>query len=175
MFTQRTSEEPQKWYVAYTAPRNERKAQNKLNVLGVQSFLPMHQVERDWSDRKKKLIVPLFPSYLFVHVSDRKRHETFAIREIVRYVSFEGRPVTVKDSVIDSLKNILKERVEIGVESGIKVGALVKITRGPFLGIEGIVVNRNGKTRLFVQIPALQRSVVVNISASDVATLTIEV
>lgn len=172
MSSQRIHEEPQKWYVAYTSPKCERTAQNKLDILGVQSYLPIHEVVRDWSDRKKKLSVPLFPSYLFVHISDRKRRETFAIREIIRYVSFDGKPATVNDSTINSLRNILKERVEVNVETHIK-GTPVKITRGPFLGIEGTVVNKNGKTRLFVAIEALQRSIVINIAASDVASLNI--
>lgn len=168
MLIQRSQNELRKWYVAYTLPRSEKKAQSKLDVMGITSYLPMHQTLRTWSDRMKKLLVPLFPNYLFVNISDKKRHETFSVREIVKYVSFEGRPAIVNDSIIDSLKNILKEKVEVTVEDWVKAGDNVIITGGPFMGTEGVVLNKNGKTRLIIQIAALQRSVSVNISASDV-------
>jgi transcription antitermination factor NusG len=171
MFVQRSYEESHKWYVAYTFPKAEKKAQSKLAVIGIQSYLPMHQTLRNWSDRKKKLVVPLFPNYLFVHISDKKRHETFSVKEIVRYVSFEGKPATINDSIIDSLKNILKEDIDVTVESFFKAGDPVIITRGPFMGTEGIIVNRNGKSRLIIQIASLQCSVAINISARDVVVL----
>jgi len=171
MLIQRSQNELPKWYVAYTFPRSEKKAQSKLDAMGITSYLPMHQTLRTWSDRMKKLLVPLFPNYLFVNVSDKKRHETFAVKEIVKYISFEGKPATVDDSIIDSLKNILKEKVEVTVEDWVKAGDNVIITSGPFMGTEGIVVHKNGKTRLIIQISALQRSVSINISASDVVLM----
>lgn len=163
------SQEVQHWYVAYTFPKAEKKVQIKLDTIGVQSYLPLHQVIKSWSDRKKKLIVPLFPNYIFVYTSEKKRNELFTIKEIVKYVSFGGKPAIVNDSIVSVLKNILKENVEVDIVEDIKVGACVKITHGPFTGAEGKVVNRNGKTRLIVQIDALQRAVAINISASDVA------
>jgi len=163
-----SSDEIKKWYVAYTYPKAERKVKTKLDTIGIQSFLPMHQVVRAWSDRNKKLTIPLFPNYIFIHISETKRHETFLIKEIIRYVSFEGKPATVHDATIDSLKKILNNKVEIDVENYIKEGTRVKINRGPFTGIEGIVAERNGKTRLIIHIKALQRSVAINISAGDV-------
>lgn len=153
------------------ASQGRKKVINKLEILGIQSYLPLHQVVRDWSDRKKKLIVPLFPNYIFIYVSDKKRHETFSVKEIVRYVSFEGKPATVHNTTIDSLKRILEERVEIEVENCIGVGTPVRINRGPFVGVEGVVVNRHGNTRLIIQITALQRCVAVNIAENDVAAL----
>lgn len=166
--------EVQQWYVAYTFPKAEKKVQSKLETIGVQSYLPLHQVIRSWSDRKKKLIVPLFPNYIFVYTSEKKRIELFTIREIVKYVSFGGKPAVVNDSVVSSLKSILRENVEVDVMENIKPGACVKITGGPFMGTEGRVVSRNGKTRLIVQIDALQRAVAINISANDVSPCLVE-
>jgi transcription antitermination factor NusG len=160
-----------KWYVAYTFPKAERKVQSRLDKMGIVSYLPMHEVVRDWSDRKKKLVVPLFPNYIFICTSSIKRHEVFDVKEVIRYVSFGGRPATVSDAIINSLRCILREGVEIDIERLIKTGEPVSITKGPFAGTEGIVVKRNGKTRLVVQIEALQRSISINISVSDAAPL----
>lgn len=55
------------WDMAYTFPKAERKAACKLREMGVTSFLPLHKVVKQWSDRKKKLELPLFPNYLFIN------------------------------------------------------------------------------------------------------------
>ena len=165
---------PPKWYVAYTFPKAEKKVKDKLEKIGIQSYLPLHQVVRDWSDRKKKLVVPLFPNYIFVHISENKRHEIFAVKEIVKYVSFGGVPATVNDTTVNSLKNILSVNPEIKVEKMVSIGAPVKITRGPFVGTEGIVVRMSGRTKLIIQIEALQRAITLNISASDVDSVYAE-
>jgi len=163
--------EAQRWYLAYTFPKAEKKVQSKLEATGVESYLPLHEVIRTWSDRKKKLIVPLFPNYIFVYTSEQKRHELFAIKAFVKYVSFGGKPAIVNDSIITSLKSILKENAEVSVIENIRVGTFVRITRGPFMGAEGMVINRNGKIRLIVQIDALQRAIAINISTNDVSPL----
>lgn len=160
-----------KWYVAYTYPKAERLVQDKLERIGLHAFLPMHQVVRNWSDRQKKLTVPLFPNYLFVYSSDTHRSKSLAIREIVRYVSFDGKPATVSDVIINSLKHILNEQIEVDVEQFDQVGISVRVVRGPFAGLEGIMVEKKGKTRLVIQIKVLRNSVSINIAASDVVPI----
>jgi transcriptional antiterminator RfaH len=160
-----------KWYVAYTFPKAENKVKSKLEMLGIHSYLPLHQVIRNWSDRKKKLNMPLFPNYIFILTTVNKRQETFAIKEIVRYISFEGKPATIKESIIHSLEKILRGNIEINIEQAIEVGSPVRIVHGPFAGVEGILSRRNGKTRLIVRIDVLQRSIGINISINDVISL----
>jgi len=57
-----------KWYVVYTTPRGEKKANHRLEEKGIETYLPLRKTIRQWSDRKKKIEVPLFTSYLFVYV-----------------------------------------------------------------------------------------------------------
>jgi transcription antitermination factor NusG len=97
-----TSKTVLQWYVAYVFPKAEKKVQGRLQKMGIESYLPMHKVIRHRSDRMKTLIVPLFPNYLFVHTFDSLRIESFGIKEIVRYVSFNGKVAVVNDSVINN-------------------------------------------------------------------------
>lgn len=163
------SDELKKWYIAYTFPKAERKVYKKLEIMGIKSFLPLHMVVRQWSDRKKMLEVPLFPNYLFVHTSGNERFEALQIKEIVKYVSFDGKPVTVPEALITSLDKMIKGNVEVSSEEYC-VGTPVKVTDGPFCGAEGVLIRKNSKTRLVIQIKALGRCVSVDISSSSVIT-----
>ena len=57
-----------KWHVIYTAPRAEKKVNERLESQGVETYLPLQKTLRQWSDRKKKVSIPLFNSYVFVRV-----------------------------------------------------------------------------------------------------------
>ncbi|MEO6221006.1 MAG: transcription termination/antitermination NusG family protein, partial [Ginsengibacter sp.] len=48
------------WYVVYTRPRWEKKIAENLLRLGIEHYCPLNKVTRQWSDRKKKVLEPLF-------------------------------------------------------------------------------------------------------------------
>ncbi len=52
------------WYVLFTMSKLEKKINYSFQQQGIESFLPLHKIIRQWSDRKKKLDVPLFPNYI---------------------------------------------------------------------------------------------------------------
>ena len=60
--------EDKNWYAVYTKPRWEKKVAGLLERKGIESYCPLNKVQRQWSDRKKIVMEPLFQSYVFVHV-----------------------------------------------------------------------------------------------------------
>ena len=75
------------WIVIYTYPKFEQKIEKELIKIDIETFLPMHEVVRQWSDRKKKLTLPLFPNYLFVRTDSRNRWKVLAIKGVVKFLS----------------------------------------------------------------------------------------
>ena len=90
------------WYALYTRARCEKKVTMRLNELDIKSFLPMQKVLRIWSDRKKYLEQPLFPSYVFVYANLIERYESLSPYGVVRLVSFGGRPAIIPHQQIES-------------------------------------------------------------------------
>ena len=84
-----------KWYAIYTRPRAEKLVNQRLLEEGVETFLPMQKTYRKWSDRKKLIEKPLLPSYLFVKTKVKNFHHVYRIQGIVKFVSFEGKPVSM--------------------------------------------------------------------------------
>lgn len=155
------------WHVAYTMPRTEKKVSDALEKIGIPSFFPVHFVLRKWSDRIKKLEMPLFPNYIFVHITPRRRYEVLNIADVIRYVCFEGKPATVSQSLLDSLKKMSGTNVEVTQDRLDKVGMPVRICDGPFAGIRGFLIRRNGKSRLLIRVESLGSCVSVEIDAAS--------
>ena len=69
-----------RWLVFYTRPRTEKKAEQRLLDRGYNVLVPKAEEVRQWSDRKKKVIIPLFRGYLFAQVNERSRIDVLQTR-----------------------------------------------------------------------------------------------
>lgn len=131
------------WYVIYTKPRNEKKVAERLQQIGITVYCPMVTMIKQWSDRKKKVQIPLMNSYVFVCLEDKEREKVFQISGVVRYLFWLGKPAMVREEEISALQEGLKETMTSFEVKGLKVGDLLPISSGPFQGKEGIIKQIN--------------------------------
>ena len=97
------------WHVIYTKPRAEKKVEERLNNFGIEAYCPVKQQIKQWSDRKKKILVPVLPSMVLVNIDEKQRNRVFDIPGVVRYMFWLGKHATVKEEEVDSLKNLLTQ------------------------------------------------------------------
>lgn len=128
------------WYVVYTKPKWEKKVAEKLNQIGIECYCPIITQIKQWSDRKKKIEVPLFNSYVFVQLSDGDRSSVFQIAGVVRYLFWLGKPAIVRDEEINIIKSSINAPnvSEISVTS-MQVGDRIKLESGAFSNQDAIV------------------------------------
>lgn len=152
------------WYVVYTMPKSERKVAARIADMGIESYLPLHKVVRQWSDRKKKLEVPLFPNYVFVKVDAILRVSLFSIKELTKFVSIEKQPVVIDEKEILAIKKVLNNEEEVVPDHYFQEGVKVRVRGGHFDGLEGIIIKRRGRTRLLIKIEGLMKAFSFNVS-----------
>lgn len=128
------------WYVVYTKPKWEKKVAEKLAQAGIECYCPLITQIKQWSDRKKKVEVPLFNSYVFVQLPDADRNTVFAVPGVIRYLFWLGKPAIVRDEEINIIKKNLNASniADISVSS-IQVGDRIKLDSGAFSNQDAIV------------------------------------
>ncbi|MHB2156580.1 UpxY family transcription antiterminator [Calditrichota bacterium GD2] len=156
------------WYAIYTRPRHEKKVYEGLIEKEITAYLPLIKRVRQWKDRKKKVDMPLFSSYLFVRIDYKNRFDVLQTKGVVKIVNFNGVPAVIPDWQIESLKQMLEYPEKIQLENYIKPGELVVIEEGPFRGLKGMVKSLRGKTRLVVSIEGIMQTVSVEIDSDYV-------
>jgi transcriptional antiterminator RfaH len=122
------------WYVVYTKPKWEKKVAEQLTKFGVECYCPLITIVRQWSDRKKKVEVPLFNSYVFVQLEEKDRNLVFQSAGVVRYLFWLGKPAIVKDYEIDTIKKWLSnpEQCDVSLEA-FQIGDKITLESGPFI------------------------------------------
>lgn len=135
------------WFAVYTRPRWEKKVARLLEEIGVEFYCPLTKVERQWSDRKKIILEPVFKSYIFVRVADTKKWNLREVPGIVNFVYSEKKPAVIRPEEIDIIKKFLNEFKEVKVHpvAGLKVNSRVRVTQGLMMDYHGVLVELIGK------------------------------
>lgn len=141
-----------KWLVIYTRPRWEKKVDQLLKMQGIESYCPLKIVENQWADRKKKVCLPLFNSYVFVKISERERDKVRYTLGVLNYIYYLGKPAVIRDSEIENLKYMMETYNDVEVVNlrDIAVGDRVQIKNGLFHNQEGKVIKVQGNNVLMV-------------------------
>ena len=120
------------WYALYTKPHSEKKVMHGVKQLGIQAYCPMYSQVRQWSDRKKKILVPAIRSYVFVKPEERKRNHVFEVPGVVRYLYWLGKPAVIWEHEIEAMRKALSGNVESVSVSHYKPGDSISIPNGLF-------------------------------------------
>ena len=122
------------WMAIYTKPRSEKKAAERLVKNGFEVYCPLQTTMRQWSDRKKKVQIPIFPSYVFVYIEESERLTILNDPSVLNFVYYLGKPAVIRDEEIEILKQFLDTgdlQDEITIHQ-YKKGDKVDIIAGPF-------------------------------------------
>lgn len=156
------------WYALYTKSRSEKKVNSRLLELGFETYLPLKKELRQWSDRKKVVELPLFNSYIFVKTYRSKLYELIKVAGVTKFISFSGRPVSVREREIEILKELLASNSELEIIDGMpELGKLVKFSKGILKGYKGRILKINRRNQYAVEIESLGKSIIVNIKLDD--------
>ena len=116
------------WHVIYTKPRAEKKVEERLNNFGIEAYCPVKLEIKQWSDRKKKILVPVLPSMVLVNIDEKERNKVFDIPGVVRYMFWLGKHALVKNDEVDSLKKLLTQNNIVSQDTiALKVGEKIDV------------------------------------------------
>ena len=162
-----------RWYAVQTRGRHEKKVASQLSEKGIETFLPALREVHRWSDRKKIVEVPLFPSYTFVRI-DPGSWERLSVLQtdgVVRIVTAGSELAAIDPKQIDDIRTLLGTGVNIAMYPFLKVGQRIRVRGGCLNGMEGILVARPKESTLVLTVDAIQRSIAINLDGYQVEPL----
>jgi transcriptional antiterminator RfaH len=157
-----------RWFALYTKPHKEYLVREVLRGRGVEVYLPEVAVVQRRRDRRH--MKPFFPHYLFARMDPHgemlaKVRWTPGLR---RVVTAGGRPVPVPDEVVGYLRRRLETLEETDTGTPFKQGDLVRVTQGPFEGLEAVFdrsLSSKGRVRIFLKL--MSRMVATDVDVGD--------
>jgi len=148
---------PKNWYAIYTRAKAEKKVYEQLQCSGYEAYLPLITTLKQWSDRKKKVKIPLISSYVFIKIEEEKLNHILSVYGVVRILKYLGKNAIVKDQEIEDLKLLLNNDGSIHIieENDLLKGDEIEVVKGPLSGLKAFVAREKNKHKIFVKIKAL--------------------
>ncbi len=162
------------WYSVHVQTNHERQVEQRLSQKGIACFLPLLETWSKRQDRRKRVQVPMFKGYLFVHIHLDNYSNLTIVKTpgaLTLLHNSEG-PLSIPNQQIESLQIMTNAALPLTVYSFLKEGEPVKVVRGPLAGCVGILDRVNAKRgRLVVNVSVFGKSVSVELDIEDVETV----
>lgn len=161
------------WYAVFTRSRHEQRVFERLASTETEVFLPMMESVRKWSDRRKRIQLPLFPGYLFAKIIWNPDSRLTVLKDpgVVRIVSDYENPAPIPEEQILAIQRLITYDIPLDPCPHIRVGQRVEIRRGSLKGLQGILLRKKGEYRFVISVDLIQKSVSVEINAEDLLPL----
>ena len=144
-----------RWYALYVRSRSEKKVSETLDAKQIENYCPIQRIEKNWSDRKKIILEPLFKSYVLVRLAPKAHIPVLQTDGVIGFVTFQGKPAVIRDEEIDIVKQFLQDHDHIQVERiDVNVNDEVTIIHGPLMQQTGQVMEVNNRM-VKVMLPSL--------------------
>jgi transcription termination/antitermination protein NusG len=159
------------WYALWTRSRHERLVCSELTTRHVEAFLPTIARWSVWKDRRKKIEWPLFPGYCFARFDLESRFTVLNCSGVATIVSFDGESAIIPDQEIDNIRRLVMSELRYDPCPLIREGTMVKVIRGPLVGVTGRLVRKGSHAHLMLSVEMVNRAVSVQVDASDVEAI----
>jgi transcription antitermination factor NusG len=156
------------WYALSTRARHEKRVHEHLVQHGLEAYLPLVERERQWSDRRKVVSFPLFPGYVFARVKLNELPRALRVPGVATVVRHNGVPSPVSDSELENVRRFVAALAEAGLApepEPLEPGQPVRVMRGPFAGIEAVVVERRGRRRVLVGLKTIGQGMEIDVDS----------
>jgi len=137
------------WLVIYTKSRSEKVVADRIDERGFEVYCPLRKEVRIWSDRKKKVEVPVFSSYIFVHITELERLNILSVPGVVNFIFWLGKPAVIRDAEISAIQDFLSNFPSAhSVAIDLSTGQRVEIKQGQLKDKKGIIVEVRNTTAM---------------------------
>jgi transcription antitermination factor NusG len=143
------------WWLAHTLPRQEKALASALYARDVPFYLPLVTRKSLSRGRTRVAQIALFPGYVFIRGDDEDRlHVLQTNRVLTVHRAPDGERLRAD---LQRFYELISAGAPLLPEARLISGERVRVRSGPFRGQEGVVIRRNGKTRLLIAVDYLQQ------------------
>ena len=152
------------WHVLQVKPRQEKLLAQDLTARGINHFLPLQTRTHYYGSRKKSSQLPLFPGYLFLHGTTDDCYTADRGKRVAKIIRVSEQEHLERE--LTNIRLAIDGRATLDPYPYLQSGTKVEVSAGPMRGLQGVVDQRVGMTRLILQIDMLGQAVSLEIDGS---------
>jgi transcription antitermination factor NusG len=160
-----------RWLCAQVRSGCEIRSALGLQERGYESFVPLFEQKRRWSDRTKIVQVPLFAGYVFLRFNRESAYPVLTSPGVLRLIGTGNAPTPIEDSEIEALQLSTRSGLLYGPCAFLEVGQEVVVRLGPLASLRGKIVRFKNKQRLILSVNLIRKSMFVEVDGYEVTAI----
>ena len=143
-----------RWFAVYTKYKREKVIRKDLMRKGIEVYLPIQTVVRQYTSRKKTFELPLISCYVFVKITKGQYLPVLQTENVVKFVRIAKNLIAIPQREMDLLKQIVGEGIPVEAEPMRRLheGDAVEIIGGRLTGLRGVLVDQHGDKQMVVDL-----------------------
>ena len=148
--------EQARWFAVYTKYKREKLVAARFNDLGIEYYLPLQEVTRYYTRKKKVVELPLINCHIFVKITKEDYIKVLQTNDVLRFVKVGKNLLAIPQPEIDLLQRILGKGKEVSVcETSFLLGDRVEVIGGQLTGLKGILIESNRRNNLLIRLDTI--------------------
>ena len=158
-----------RWWVLHTRARTEKVVAATLAKNRVRHYLPLVHVQRTYGHRRSETDIPLFPGYLFVHGDSGACDAAWKTNKIAQVLHVENQGQIHAE--LGHIRRLMESGAPVDLYPSLRQGRHCRIRCGGLRGIEGVVLRRRNRCRMYISATILGQSAMIEIDAALLESL----
>ncbi len=148
------------WYVVYTLFKAEKRVGKVMDLMGIESFIPVHEFSKVKNGKEYKINEVLFPNFVFIRACCKAYFKAIKIPGVVRFLRVNEKICEVSNYEIQLIRKIQSVNPKVVCQK-IK-GEHKKISSGPLVDFEGLWIENDGCKKILIRISSINKEILVD-------------
>lgn len=152
------------WTVVRTKVKCEKFIRDRLQMMGLEAFVPLRRRTAKYNRKVKVYELPLITGYTFVRLDKIRRNEVLALPYVQGMLRTAGHDCIVSDREIQWLQKISGTDIDVKTETlSMQKGDRVVLASGQLAGMEGVILSQRSKHEMIVVLESIGLQMVLQV------------
>lgn len=157
------------WHVLHVKPRREKKVAEQCKLFKLPCFLPLRDETKIYQRRRVMVQKPVFPGYLFAAFDESGRTKLIQTNNLVRVLVPANEESFVCE--LSQVEAALSVDPTLGATAALRKGRFIRITGGPFRGVEGVIERLKSATTVCLNVDMIGQAIRVEVDKDFIELL----
>ncbi len=155
----------ERWFAVYTQYKREKLVKKMLDQKGIECYLPIRKVVKEWSKKRRTMELPLISCYIFVKITSEEYVPVLETEYVMKFLRIGKDLIAIPDDEIILIQKILQDNLDFEIEAtqNFKEGDIVEVIEGNLKGTKGQLVEIEGKNRVLITLEHIQHTFRISI------------
>lgn len=157
------------WKVLHVRPRSEKRIAEYADIFKARYYLPLRVETKIYQRRKVVVEKPVFPGYFFASIDSDSEFRINVLDYIIHVIDPPSERKLLHE--LAQIRKALAVDPSLTTGKALSRGNRVVIESGPFAGIEGVVRDLKGRTRVRLNVEIVGQAVLLEVNASVLSVI----